>query len=69
MAMQVVCRCGSRQYTRKSAFASQASDCNAFRVAPIIGSVIGIDYYWDISTLSVIGILIFLLTNYASMTS
>ena len=39
------------------------------RVASIIGSVIGIGRYWDISTLSVIGILIILLTDYASMMS
>ena len=39
------------------------------RVAPIIGSVIGIGRYWDISTVSVIGISIVLLTDYASMTS
>ena len=36
------------------------------RVAPIIGSVIGIGRYRDILTVSVIGISIVLLTDYAS---
>ena len=37
-------------------------------VAPMIGSVIGIGRYPDISTVSVIGILIVLFTDYVSMT-
>ena len=45
------------------------SSAHVTRVAPIIGSAIGIGRYWDISAVSVIGISIVLLTDYASMTS
>ena len=45
------------------------SSAHVTRVAPIIGSAISIGQYWDISAVSVIGILIVLLTDYASMAS